>query len=70
VHDRLGLTEQPAEIRAELGGQEPEPVDQAQRRIRRRRGALGDGESATLVDCDEIGEGAADVDADAIASAQ
>jgi hypothetical protein len=70
VHDRLGLTEQPAHIGAELGGQEREAVDQAQGRIGRRGGGLGDDESAALVDRDEVGEGAADVDADAVTSAQ
>jgi hypothetical protein len=70
VHDRLGLAEQPAQIGGELGGQEREPVDQAQRRVGRRRGALGDRESAALVDRDEVGEGAADVDTDPIPSAQ
>jgi hypothetical protein len=70
VHDRLGLGEQPAEVGADLGGQEREPVDQAQRRVGRRRGALRDRESTALVDRDEIGEGAADVDTDPVASAQ
>jgi hypothetical protein len=70
VHDRLGLAEQLGEIGGKLGGQELEPVDQAERRVGRRRGALGDRESATLVDEDEIGEGPADVDADPIPSAQ
>ena len=70
VHDRLGLTEQPVEVGAELGGQERQPVDQTQRRVRRCRGALGEGERAELVDRDEVGEGAADVDADAVTSAQ
>jgi len=28
MHDRLGLGEQAAQVGAELGGQEPEPVDQ------------------------------------------
>jgi len=70
VHDRLGLTEQPGEIGGKLGGQEREPVDQAQRWVGRRRGALGDRQSAALVDQNEIGEGAADVDADPIPSAQ
>jgi hypothetical protein len=70
VHDRLGLLQEPVQVRADLGGEEPEPVDQAQRRVWRRRGALGDGDRATLVDRDEVGEGAADVDADTVASAQ
>jgi len=70
VHDRFGLSEQPAQIGAELGGQEREPVDQTDGGVRRRRGALGDRERAALVDRDEIGEGAADVDADAVTSAQ
>jgi len=70
VHDRVGLSEQPVEVRAELRRQEPEPVDQANRGIGRRRGALGDGEGAVLVDRDEVGEGAADVDSEAVASAQ
>jgi len=70
VHDRFGLAEQPAQIGGQLSGQEREPVDQAERRVRRRRGALGDRESAAPVDRDEIGEGAADVDADPIPSAQ
>jgi hypothetical protein len=58
------------QVRADLGGEEAEPVDQAQRRIRRRRGALGDGERATLVDRDQVGERPADVDSDAVAPAQ
>jgi hypothetical protein len=70
MHDRLGLLEEPVKVRADLGGEQREPVDQAQRRVRRRRGALGDGERATLVDRDEVGERAADVDADPVASAQ
>jgi len=70
VHDRLGLLEQPGQVGAEIGGQEGEPVDQAERRVGRGRGALRDGERAALVDRDEVGEGAADVDPDAVASAQ
>jgi hypothetical protein len=70
VHDRLGLGEQPAQIGGELGGQEREPVDQAPRRVGRCGGTLGDRERAALVDRDEVGEGAADVDADAVPSAQ
>jgi hypothetical protein len=70
VHDRLGLLEEPVKVRAELGGEEREPVDQAERRIRRRRRALGDGERAALVDRDQVGEGTADVDTDAVAPAQ
>jgi len=70
VHDRVRLAEEPAQIGGKLGGQEREPVDQAQRGVGRRRGALGDRESPALVDEDEIGEGAADVDADPIPSAQ
>jgi hypothetical protein len=70
VHDRLGLLEEPGQVCADLGGEEREPVDQAQRRVGRRRGALRDRERATLVDRDEVGEGTADVDTDAVASAQ
>jgi len=70
VHDRLGLGQEPAQIGAELGGQERKPVDQADRRVGRRRSALGDREGALGVDRDEIGERAADVDTDPIASAQ
>jgi hypothetical protein len=70
VHDRLGLTEQPGQIGAEVGRQEGKPFDQTQRRVGGRRGALRDGERALLVDGDEVGEGAADVDPDAVASAQ
>jgi hypothetical protein len=70
VHDRFGLLQEPVQVRADLGGEEPEPVDQAQRRVWRRRGALGDGERATLVDRDQVGEGTADVDTDTVASAQ
>jgi hypothetical protein len=70
VHDRLGQGEQPVQVGAELGGQESEPVDQTQRRVGRRRGALGDDERAELVDRDQVGEGAADVDADPVTSAQ
>jgi len=70
VHDRLGLLEQPGQIGADLGGQEGKPVDQTQRRIGGGRGALRDGERAALVDRDEVRERAADVDPDAVASAQ
>jgi len=70
VHDRLGLDEQRRKVDAERGGQESEAVDEAFGRVGRRRGALGDGERTMLVDGDQIGEGAADVDADAEASAQ
>jgi len=70
VHDRLGLLEEPMKVRADLGGEEPEPVDQAQRRVGRRRGALGDGQRAPLVDRDQVGEGTADVDTNTVASAQ
>jgi hypothetical protein len=70
VHDRFGLGEEPRQIGAELNGQEREPVAQADGRVRRRRGALGDRERTALVDRDEVGERAADVDPDAIASAQ
>jgi len=70
VDDRVGLGEQPVEVRAELRRQEPEPGDQPLGGVRRRRGALGDGEGAALVHRDEVGEGAADVDPDPVASAQ
>jgi hypothetical protein len=70
VHDRLGLGEQRRQVDAELGGQESEAVDEAFGRVDRGRGALGDGECTMLVDGDQVGEGAADVDADAEASAQ
>jgi hypothetical protein len=70
VNDRFGLGEKPAEVGAELRGQEREPVDQSDRRVRRRRGAFGDREGAALVDEDEVGERAADVDADPVTSAQ
>jgi hypothetical protein len=70
VHDRVGPREQRRHVDAELGGQELEPVDQAFGRVGRCRSALGDGERAVLVDGDQVGEGAADVDADAEASAQ
>jgi hypothetical protein len=70
VNDRFGLGQQPVEVRAELGGQEREPVDQADGRVGRRRGALGDRDRAALLDEDEVGERAADVDADPVTSAQ
>jgi len=70
VHDRLGLLEQSGQIGAEIGGEEGEPVDETERRVGGRRGALRDRERAALVDRDEVGEGAADVDPDAVASAQ
>jgi hypothetical protein len=70
VHDRVGLGEQRGEVDAKLGGQEAETVDEALGRVERRRGALGEGERAMLVDGDQVGERAADVDADAEASAQ
>jgi hypothetical protein len=70
VHDRLGLLEQSLQIGSEIGGEEGEAVDETERRVGGRRGALRDGERAALVDRDEVGEGAADVDPDAVASAQ
>jgi hypothetical protein len=70
VHDRLGLGEKPVEVGAELGGDERKPVDQTQGRVGRRRCALGDRERAASVDRDEVGEGAADIDADTVTSAQ
>jgi hypothetical protein len=70
VHDRVGPGEQRRQVDAELGGQEAEPVDQAFGRVERCRGALGESERAELVDGDQVGEGAADVDADAEAWAQ
>jgi len=70
MNDRFGAREELGKVDAELIGQEPEPVEEAFGRIGRRRGALGDGERALLVDGDEVGEGAADVDPDPVASAQ
>jgi hypothetical protein len=70
VHDGVGPGQQRRQVDAKLGGQKAEPVDQAFGGIGRRRGALGEGERALLVDGDQIGEGAADVDPDAEASAQ
>jgi hypothetical protein len=70
VDDRIGLREQVVKVRAELGRQQPEAGDQPLGGIRRRRGALGDRERAVLVDDNQVGERAADVDPDAIASAQ
>jgi len=84
VDDRVGLREQAAEVGAELGRQELEAGDEPLGGIQRSRGALGEQERALLVDLvavdeqgalmlvdgDEVGEGAADVDSDAEASAQ
>jgi len=70
VDDGVGLREQVAEVGAELGRQELEAGDEPLGGIRRSRGALGEQERALLVDGDEVGEGAADVDSDAEASAQ
>jgi hypothetical protein len=70
VDDRVRLGEEPAQIRGELGGEQREAVDQPDRRVGRRRGALGDREGALRVDRDQVGERAADVDADPVRSAQ
>jgi hypothetical protein len=70
VDDRVGLREQVAEVGAELRRQELETGDEPLGGIRRCRGALGEDERALLVDGHEVGEGAADVDSDAKASAQ
>jgi len=70
VDDRVGLREQVAEVGAELGRQELEAGDEPLGGIQRSRGALGEQERALLVDGDEVGEGSADVDSDAEASAQ
>jgi hypothetical protein len=70
VDDRFRLGEEPAQIGGELRGQERKPVDEPDRRVGRRRGALGDREGALRVDRDEVGERAADVDADPVRSAQ
>jgi hypothetical protein len=53
-----------------IGRQEPEAGHQPLGGVRRRGGALGDGERAMLVDDHQVREGAADVDADTVASAQ
>ena len=70
VDDRFGLGEEPAQIRRQLCGQQRQAIDQADGRIRRRRGALGDRERALRVDRDQVGERAADVDADPVRSTQ
>jgi hypothetical protein len=65
VDDALGIGEQGREIAAERLRQQAQPVHDPFGRIGRGRGGLGQDRPAALVDRDEIGEGAADIDADA-----
>ena len=62
---QLGVAQQRARVGAELGGEEPEAVHHADGRIGGGGGGLGEAHAAGVVDCDQVGEGPADVDSDA-----
>jgi hypothetical protein len=66
VDDAFGLGQQRRAPAAELSRQPLEPVENADRGVAGSRGNLLQGRPAEIVDCDEIGEGAADIDADAV----
>ncbi len=66
VHDPLGPRQHRRRSDAQCRRQAVEPIDDAERRIGRGRRHLGEGRAARLVDRDEIGEGAADIDADPV----
>ena len=65
VHDELGVGEQAGQVGAELDGQQREAVHHADGRIGGRGGRLGEAHAPVVVHGDQIGERAADVDADA-----
>ena len=66
VDDALGLNEQRVEADAERLRQALQAVHHAQRRIGRSGGRLGERDAARGVERDQVGEGAADVDADPV----
>ncbi len=66
VDDALGRREQRGAFEAEPPGQPSEAVEDAERRVVRGRGHLGEHRRAARVDRDEIGKRAADIDADAV----
>jgi hypothetical protein len=66
VDDAAGLRQQRRQLEAERIRQQLQPVEHRNRRILRGRRELGQGRPAEIVDRDEIGEGATDIDADAI----
>lgn len=65
VDDALGPFEQRPAVETHGLGQTREALEDAERLIGGGRGSLGVEEATLFVDRDEIGEGAADVDADA-----
>ena len=66
VDDAVGLAEQGGAIETEAFGQPGQPVQHAERRVLRGRGHLRKRRHAGRIDRDQIGEGAADIDADAV----
>ena len=66
VDDALGLNEQRVEADAEHRRQALEAIHDAQRRIGRSGRRLGERDAASGVKRDQVGEGAADVDADPV----
>ena len=69
VDDALGIAQQLAPRRAEPARQLVQPLEQAEPGIRRRGRGLGAGRLSVRVDRHQVGEGAADVDADDVAHA-
>src|SRR5712671_147754 len=66
VDDAVGLVKQRGAVEPEPVRQKPQSVEHAERRVVRGRGHLRQCGNAGRVDRDEIGEGAADIDADAV----
>jgi hypothetical protein len=66
VHDALGLFQHGGAGQPKRLGKPVEAVHDAERLVLGRRGGLGEGDAALVVDGDHVRERAADVDADAI----
>ena len=66
MHDAFGGGEQSREVQAKTDGQILQSIKHADRLVLRRGGGFGEGGDAIGIDGDEIGEGAPDIDADAV----
>ena len=66
VDDALGFGQQRCALATEPGSEQPQPIENPDRGIIRRRRELFECRPAIIVDRHEIGKGAADIDADAI----
>src|SRR5213079_193676 len=65
-HNAIGLRKEGGSIDADTVSKRREPVEDAERGIFRCRGHLGERRQPACVDRDEIGKGAADINADAV----